>query len=243
MWVFKNYLEKTITFSSNPKLVGTLVYPKKNFNPPGVLMIHGGGLTGARTIYKNWQKFLARNGFSSFAFDCRGNGDSEGEFADSTLDNRLKDSLEALEEFKNSHHVNPENIVVVGTSMGGHTASRLIDKKPELKALILNSAAAYSIEAEDKKHDGEFTEVIRKQNSWKNSPAFESVSNFKGDVLVVYAENDLVIPKEIQNKYKDQITDRSQAVIIPNIGHRFLKEENKQQKKLQKLYLKSLYIF
>lgn len=58
----------------------------------GVLLLHGASSSKGRgkVLFEQFQDYLASNNISSLAFDTRGVGTSEGEYADSTLEHRLK---------------------------------------------------------------------------------------------------------------------------------------------------------
>src|SRR3990172_7800077 len=66
-----------------------------------VLLLHGASTPKGRgrVLFEAFQELLAQNGFSSLAFDTRGVGESQGEYFDSTLQNRLKDAEEAYQKF------------------------------------------------------------------------------------------------------------------------------------------------
>lgn len=209
-------------FSDGNKLQGKLIFPLTNRAPLSVLFIHGGGKTiGDRQIA--WQEHLAKNGFFTMSFFCRGVDKSEGSFEDGSLNNRLCDAEAALLFLRSTTKKEDENIIVIASSMGGHVACRLVQRHPKIKKLILQSAAAYGKEAENKKLDRSFTNTITKQNSWKNSPAFDALTDYKGEVMVVYSKQDSVIPQEIQKKYSSSakitdtyILDTAHAMLRPN---------------------------
>jgi uncharacterized protein len=170
-------------------------------------------------------------------FDCRGVGESEGQFVDGGLNNRLKDSQNALYAFISQNVINPEKICVIGNSMSGHTAIRLTQKFINIKALILAYAAAYSSEAEEKKLDQSFSAEIRRENSWVNSPVFPILEKFPGKILVVYGENDQVIPKVIQQRYIDIANKKRESHIIKNAGHKMILSVNtKEELAMQQLF-------
>ena len=193
-----------------------------------------------KTIYQlivPWQEYLAERGISSLSFHCRGVHDSEGNFEDASLENRVKDSEAALECFLASSHVDPTQVFVHGTSMGGHVVVRLLEKRSEIKGVMMEGGAAYGTEAEDKKMDQTFTDVIRKENSWIESPAFNILQKAGVPLLLIYGEFDNVIPDGIKEKYRSFIQDEKDDFVLKGGDHGSIRGETPEQKALcQEMY-------
>lgn len=224
-------LYKNIRFLSDEiELAGTLCYSIDAKNTPGVLFLHGGG-ESSKERFAKWQTHLSKLGISSFAFDFRGVGESKGYFADSSLNNRLTDSVNALDYFLSLGLVDRSRLAIVGASMGGHVATRLIEKFPDIKALIVLSGAAYGKDAEDKKMSEEFTFEIRKRNNWDNSPVFSALKNYAGFALVIYGENDSIIPEDVKKKYRDNI-QRGEYLSIQYGQHSLLDPQGIQEEQV-----------
>ncbi len=120
--------EKTVEFKvDGQKVVGTLALPDGVATPPVVLLLHG--FTGSRDeleipavkegIFRRAARMWAAQGLASLRIDFRGNGDSEGTFADMTLDGQVKDALAALDLLAADSEVDRDRIALVGWSMGG----------------------------------------------------------------------------------------------------------------------------
>lgn len=218
--------------SDDYELAGTIVIPQHERSSPGVLFIHGAAENGqGRVSFRKWQLLLAHQGFSSFAFDARGVGDSEplGQFQLSTLRARLSDTVNAYNYFADSGVLSLDRLAVIGNSMGGHVTARFAGSHYNIiKAIVLKNCAAYAAEAEDKlmKKPGdvssEFSEVIRVPNSWNNSPAFKAVSHFKGPVLVIHSESDTVVSEKVQNSWIDSIQGPYEYVVLKNTPHIYM---------------------
>jgi len=168
--------------------------------------------------------------FSSFSFDVRGVGESEGDFEDGSLNNRLVDAENALQTFIATGKVDQKHLAVGGNSMGAHIVVRLIEKNPWVKAIMLGCAAAYGTEAEDKKLNKTFTEVLRKENSWQDSRVFPILKAYKGKILVLYGEEEVVIPREVQKKFVEIAQKKGEAYYLANIGHKLLQPGTDLQK-------------
>lgn len=217
-----------VDFKSDGNLLkGYFYFSQTIINPSGVLFLHGSGVTVGASVFKRWQEYLATKGISTFAFDTRGVGKSSGEFKEASLNNRTKDALAAWEFFMSKRQSNLQKIYLVAISMGAHVAARLVEKLPDIKGVILSGAGAYSSEAEDKNLDSSFTEVIRKKESFLNSPAFSLYENANKPMLIVYGDKEEVIPQSLQRKYQSLNKD---FVILPNSNHQSIRGVSEEDK-------------
>jgi dienelactone hydrolase len=205
-------------------LTGFLTHPDRGVNFPSVLFIHGGGKY-SENLYKSWQEYLSNNGFASLSFYCRGVGSSMGEFSDGGLMNRLSDAMAAYDFLRESGISDPKRICIYGSSMGAHVAVRLVEKYPDIKAIILQSAAAYSLRAEKLSLNEEFTAEIRNNQRFDESPVFSILERFKGVAFVVYGEDDSLIPKPVKELFRGSINIGS-FTIIKGGTHKLLRPSN-----------------
>ncbi len=120
--------EEVVTFEvDRMTVVGTLRLPEGADNPPAILLLHG--FTGSRDeleipavdegIFARAARIWAEQGIASLRIDYRSNGESEGDFADSTLHAHVADGLAALDWLATSGRVDNDRLAVVGWSMGG----------------------------------------------------------------------------------------------------------------------------
>jgi len=225
--------KKAVSFASgNLTLSGQLCFPLPKNGYYGVLFLHGGGKY-THNLYIEWQEYLATQGYSSLSFYCRGSGSSEGSFSDSSLANRLKDAQAALEYFVGSGVTDPRTLAVFGSSMGGHVAVRLAEADKRVKALLLQSSAAYSQEAETVPLDSQFTQLIRQPRSWNHSPVFKILASYCYPVKVVYGEKDVVIPDEVKQCFMRAAKNTSSS-ILQGGEHRLLRPNNPSEEAAQK---------
>jgi esterase/lipase len=215
--------KKIIFISGKNKLVGNLFIPQENHRQTGLLILHGGG-ESSKERFRQLQEKVYEKGFTSLAFDFQGVGESAGVFEQGTLLQRRKDAQAAYNELK--RYVS--EIIVVGFSLGGHIAVRLVEVE-EICALILFYPGAYAQKAEDKLLNEEFTKVLRTQNSWKDSPAFTTLENYSGNSLIIYGAEDNVIPKEVQFRYKEAIGNKGKFVKITHGTHALLVPQTREQ--------------
>lgn len=120
--------EETIRLTVDGQtVVGTLNLPDGVDAPPAVLLLHG--FTGSRDeleipavgegVFARAARLWAEDGVASLRIDYRFNGDSDGDFADSTLDAHVADALGALDWLATSGRVDADRLAVTGWSMGG----------------------------------------------------------------------------------------------------------------------------
>lgn len=193
---------------------------------PAILLMHGSSSEKGKgcVLFSELQDQLAENSIASLAYDTRGVGESEGNFSDSTLENRLTDAENAYHLLIEQQRIDEQRLALLGLSMSGHVAARFVGKHPELfKALIMVNPAAYGEDAEDKrlKPSTEFTQAIRRERNWIGSPIFGSFAKYNGTLLMVKSELDTVVPHEVTDLYLDNFEDYSMITIM-GIPHAFM---------------------
>lgn len=226
----------TINFTSGKnKLVGNLILPDRpNL---GVLFLHGGEKS-TKERFLELQELLHQENIASLAFDFQGVGESSGNFVTGSLNNRLRDAQTAFDKLQKY----VKNIVVVGSSMGGHLSLRLTGKR-KATGLILLYAAAYSKASENLALNETFTAELRKPASWKDSSAFRDLKNFLLPALVIYGEKDIVIPKDIQQTYQKNLNRQSKFVLLKEGAHLLLSPENEEEKQAKEQTYKEIIKF
>lgn len=157
---------------------------------PSILLLHGGG-TGSRKRFERLRERLEKDGVGSVAFDFLGQGESSGQLAHSSLAHRVQQATTVIEQLSLQ-----QPLTLVGASMGAYIAIRLTERYP-VDRLALFVPGVYTPEAYSIRFDSGFTELIRKEGSWKRSDAWEILEKFIGDLLVVSAGKDQVIPDEL----------------------------------------------
>lgn len=203
------------------KLTGN--YKKGDYGNQPVFIIHGGGLRRDQASrFLEWQNILADNGFGSFVFNHSGILPSEGNVGNTTLELRLKEARIALATILGLSAPKSQNVVVMGVSMGGHIAAQLAT---EIKAhgLILCEPGSFIESAEDKPFGPLFSKELRREQNWDmvKTRSFDSIKDYTGNLLVVAAENDTVVPKEIPKRYfsEAQQTRTREIYSLKNATH------------------------
>lgn len=184
-------------------------------HPPVVMSLHGGG-TARHTGVHYLMQPLAAAGFPGVTFDFSGHGGSSGLVEGSGLDHRAAQARAVAD-----HLALRPPLALIGTSMGGHIACRLIEQF-QPPALVLFCPAAYSAEAETVPFGPAFQQVLRGTTDFHASPAFDALEIFEGRLLVVFGDEDAVIPAAVQQQYAERARKaRSVEVIrLPGAPHR-----------------------
>lgn len=110
--------------SGGQKIFGILHMPKGDAPVPVVLFCHGfgGNKSGKFRLSVRQAEALSSAGIASFRIDCRGSGDSEGHFADTTLSSQIEDLKTALTFLQNHPAIDKSRISMLGRSLGAALA-------------------------------------------------------------------------------------------------------------------------
>ena len=192
-----------------------------------LLVLHGAGQS-RRDAYRAWREDLLGRGVHSAAFDCIGQGETGGQLLGSSLEKRTGQALRFIKEAGLE-----QPLVVVGSSMGAYTAIKLAERL-EVSGLVLNVPAVYDQAAYSVPFGPEFSRRIRRERSWEDSDAWEILRRYAGDLLVVTAELDEVIPEGvIRGILESAVSARSkQHLRLKGVGHRFSLSSDPEQQRL-----------
>ncbi len=194
----------------------------KDEQKPTLLFLHGAGQSSSQRTYYLMQRLL-EEGVSSIGFDFSGSGESSGRFKESSLKKRVEEARLAM-SFLNLE----KPISICGSSMGAYAAIKLLESF-DIKNLILFCPAVYDKRAYNLKFAGSFSDIIRKDQSWRNSDAFEILKTFKGRLLVFIGSNDEIIPEGVIDLITSASTHAAGKEIVkipgaPHALHRWLSQ-------------------
>jgi exosortase A-associated hydrolase 2 len=122
--------------SSGKELFGITHFPEKP-STNGVLICHPlfEEKLHVHRVLVDFSRFLSSSGFNVMRLDYYGDGDSQGEFEDATLETRLNDISSALDFFRKK--TSAGKIALLGVRFGATLASLAAEKKEPADALIL----------------------------------------------------------------------------------------------------------
>lgn len=153
------------------------------------IVLHGAG-ESSRARFSRMRESLNFHGIPSAAFDFIGHGETGGDLIGSSLHERTEQAAAVI------RHTCIEPLTLIAASMSAYTAIRLTEIFA-VNNLILLVPAIYTSYAYDLAFGSEFSAAIRAPNSWRDSDAFSILEGFKGNLLVIAAEHDNVIPTEV----------------------------------------------
>lgn len=177
------------------------------------IVLHGAGKSSMNRFVR-LRESLNDNGIPSSSFDFIGHGETGGNISDSTLHGRTDQAATVI------RHTCIEPLTLIAASMSGYTAIKLTEVFA-VSNLILLVPAVYTPRAYDLSFGSEFSAAIRIPGSWQESDAFSIISIFKGNLLIIAAEVDNVIPMEvIERIYSSAKNARNRHLhIVPNSRH------------------------
>ncbi len=119
-----NSIEKRITVGNGPAAREIAVIHRLPTRPNAPTLVWLGGyrsdMTGTKAL--ELDKLAAELGIGALRFDYSGHGASGGAFQDGTISRWLEEALAVLDDSK------AESVVLVGSSMGGWVALRLVQE-------------------------------------------------------------------------------------------------------------------
>lgn len=225
----------------NKKLavMGTLHLPEGKENFPGVVLFHGftSNKAGTNRLFWKISKKLEESGVASIRFDFRGNGESEGDSSSFTIKDYVSDAKKVIKKLMKVKGIDPNNIGLIGMSMGSIVASYVATEFPSVKKVALLGAIARPDEVfftKPKKENPEFLpqykngSVDMKGNMYskkffdiaKRMKPLDKIKDFSGQVLLVHADGDHTVPLEHMKVYASTVKN-SKQVVINNSDHAF----------------------
>lgn len=228
------FTEELVFRVNEHRLAGTKIFATDR-REPSIVYLHGLGPTATRHGARYLLDELAEHGYGSLTFEYSGNGDSTGVLEESTLGRRREESLAAVAQL--NRDVAP---VLIGTSMGAHLAATTV---PVLRprGLVLFVPAAYPGGSDDLRFDGS----LAKPGNYADSPAFAGIREFDGDLLIIAATNDQVVPREVIDGYLANARNARSTEVIwfdcDHFIHRWLPEQETEKADMQKAILQVVY--
>jgi esterase/lipase len=193
------------------KLRGRLFKPAAP-KPVAVLFIHG--WTGRPN--NDAAKLLAEHGYTSITFSLSGHNDSDGKLEDVTRAGSLREVIAAYDFFKTK--LSPEvKVVAAGSSYGSYMAT-LLSAEREVSALSLRVPANYPDErfsdaqlpqAPDQSNTS-LTEWRKQIIKYDQTRSLKSLHDFQGQIQIIEAEEDEIVPHETVQNYVNAISDKNQ---------------------------------
>lgn len=225
----------------------TVVVPDGEGPFPAVVMNHGhGGGRQEGGGFGRLAKALADAGILTIRMDFPGSGDSKESFTEGYLSNMISDSNASLAYMLANYPVDPARLGILGYSMGGRIALTIgasadspykamgllapsADPGKGLLLFFAGSEAEYErlyAEASSDKGYADYTTQYGQQQKlskqWFDellaSKPLENISAYKGAMLVVHGDKDVVI-KPAENEAVVAAYPAASIVLVPDADH------------------------
>lgn len=187
--------------SGDRTIAGTLVAPDTVV--PGVMLVHG--WDGSQQQYLARAHALAALGCICLTFDLRGHARDKAHRDTVTREDNLNDMLAAYDLLTGHPAVDAQAVAVVGSSYGGYLATVMSALRP-VRWMALRAPALYkdedwlvSKQHLDRQEIARYRAMLLPPDS---NRALAASAIFEGDVLLVEAELDHIVPHPVIENYR-----------------------------------------
>ncbi len=146
----ETFLEREVTVGESEwKLPGTLTLPKGSGPWPGVVLVHGSGpqdrdqTVGGHKVFKDLAEGLATRGVAVLRYEKRTRHYAARMAALQELtvqQETVEDAVKAAELLRALPEIDPTRVFVLGHSLGGYLAPRILRQAPWIAGVILMAA-------------------------------------------------------------------------------------------------------
>ncbi|MFF2895465.1 alpha/beta fold hydrolase [Streptomyces sp. NPDC057966] len=185
------------------------------------VLLHGAGTGSKERLLPLVREFVA-HGCRAIAFDFSGHGESTGKLGELSLRRRFEQAVAVIEAYAGADGP----LVLVGFSMSGQTVADLARHYGDrVVALGLCAPAVYAAEAWDEPFgdgNGRFSGIIRRPDSWRESPALDALRAYGGRAVLAVPGTDAVIPPAVTEAVQEALAARAQytRLDLPDASHR-----------------------
>lgn len=196
---------------------------------PSVVVVHGftGDKVSSHRLLVLLARRLAAAGVAALRFDCRGSGESQGDFSEMTVSREVEDVEAAFDYVRRQPGLDPERVMLLGFSMGGLVSALALDTvRPH--RLALWSPALPELWLRHLR-GGLLPPVVSDYGGWPLGRAFlqevvqtrplEAAARWGGVAHVFHGDADRTCPVEWGVRYAEAL--RCDATAIPGAGHTY----------------------
>jgi dienelactone hydrolase len=185
---------------------GTVLAPARQL--PGILFVHGWGGSQQHDLVR--ARETAGLGCVCLTFDLRGHEANAAQWDTVSRAQNLADLVAAYDWLAGQRTVDRESIAVVGISYGGYLAA-ILGAMRNVRWLALRSPALYLDSGWERPKrqlhlDTDLAAYRRTVVAAQDNRALRACSTFSGDVLLVAAEHDSIVPPPVIESYKAAFT-------------------------------------
>ncbi|KQQ83903.1 permease [Xanthomonas sp. Leaf131] len=211
-------------------LSGTLLTPS---GMPAVLFVHGWGGSQHHNLVR--AREAVGLGCICMTFDLRGHEGLASMRQSVTRAQNLDDIKAAYDQLARLPDVDAQSIAVVGLSYGGYLSALLTRERP-VEWLALRSPALYKDEHWDQPKvslnaDPGLMDYRQRTLTPDDNIALAACAQYKGDVLLVEAQNDVIVPHPVLRNYADAFVNARtlSARVIEGADHALSVKEHQQE--------------
>ncbi len=241
-------MEIGVAFQNEGQILhGMLHLPEVGERYPCVILLHDytSDRIGEHRILVKAARYLCNQGFACLRFDFRGSGESEGDFAEMTLDSEISDTFAAINFISNSVDVEITRIGLLGQSLGGSVAI-CVAADAGIDSLVLWAPSVfvdYLVERDGEVFKDPYAwlppthkEVLKKAGrvdiggftrgkaffeSLKRIDPLEALAKYQGPVLIIHGGEDSIVSPLNSELIYDNVSGRRRLVLIDNADHSF----------------------
>ena len=213
----------------------------RNGQNAAIVYIHGGPTSQTMNSFNRFVQFAANQGYMVLAPNYRGSTGYGKEFQQANLFDMgggdLQDVLAGVDWIKQTGHLDPKKIAVMGGSYGGYLSMMAVTKAPEVWAagVPIVPFVNWFTEIENEDPVLQQSDLATMGDPVKNKALYEDrspinfIDQIKAPLLLLAGGHDPRCPKSETQQVVDAIKNRGGKVdykIYENEGHGFARVEN-----------------
>jgi dipeptidyl aminopeptidase/acylaminoacyl peptidase len=213
----------------------------RNGQNAAIVYIHGGPTAQSMNTFNRFVQYAANQGYMVLAPNYRGSTGYGKEFQQANLFDMgggdLQDVLAGVDWIKQTGHLDPKKIAVMGGSYGGYLSMMAVTKAPEVWAAGVPIVPFVNwfteIENEDpvlQQSDlATMGDVVKNKALYEDRSPINFIDQIKAPLLLLAGGHDPRCPKSETQQVVDAIKKRGGTVeykIYENEGHGFARVEN-----------------
>ena len=213
----------------------------RNGQNAAIVYLHGGPTSQTMNLFNRFIQFAVNQGYMVLAPNYRGSTGYGKEFQQANLFDMgggdLQDILAGVDWIKQTGHLDPKKVAVMGASYGGYLSMMAVTKAPEVWAAGVPIVPFVDWFTEMKNEDPVLREsdLATMGDPEKNKSLYEDrspinfVDRIKAPLLLLAGGHDPRCPKSETEQVVDAIKKRGGTVdykIYENEGHGFARVEN-----------------
>jgi dipeptidyl aminopeptidase/acylaminoacyl peptidase len=213
----------------------------RNGQNAAIVYIHGGPTAQSMNSFNRFVQFAVNQGYMVLAPNYRGSTGFGKEFQQANLFDMgggdLQDVLAGVDWIKQTGHLDPKKIAVMGGSYGGYLSMMAVTKAPEVWAAGVPIVPFVNwfteIENEDpvlKQSDlATMGDVVKNKALYEDRSPINFIDQIKAPLLLLAGGHDPRCPKSETQQVVDAIRKRGGTVdskVYENEGHGFARVEN-----------------